>query len=124
MDIYYKFQDIFHPLNRDAFTEKNQGKIRFEQMMTADFVGTLNNIKNADTKEDRDVMIRNAIAGRHKRFANELTKIMGAETRREGNREVDSLLVLMNEYAAIMASLRRAGTQEEVSRIIQNCLEL
>lgn len=124
MDIYYKFQDIFHPLNRDAFTEKNQDKIRFEQMMTADFVGTLNNIKNADTKEERDAMLEEAITGRHKRFARELTKIKEAETRREGNREVDSLLVLMNEYAAIMASLRVAETQEEVSRIIQNCLEL
>lgn len=124
MDIYYKFQDVFHPINRDYASEANQAKIRTEQMMTADFIGTLNNIKNADTKEIRDEMIKGAMEGRHRRFARELGNIMRAETRREGNREVDSLLVLMYEYAAIMASIRAAKSQEEVRSIIQNCLEL
>ena len=91
--------------------------------MTADFIGTLVNVKSADTKEQRDEMLREALSDRHKRFAPELIKILEAKTRREGNREVDSLLVLMYEYAAILAAVKAASSHEEVQRIIQNCLE-
>ena len=123
MDVYYKFQDVFHPLNYDSTSERNKEKVLREQMMTADFIGTLVNVKSADTKEQRDEMLREALSDRHKRFAPELIKILEAKTRREGNREVDSLLVLMYEYAAILAAVKAASSHEEVQRIIQNCLE-
>lgn len=123
MSIFYKFQDIFNYLLEAPDRATGDEKIKFEQMMTADFIGTLNNIKNADTREEGDAILAAAIAGTHERFAEELTKIKEAPERKIGNREIDSLLVLMNEYAATLVSIKNAPTREDGDKIIKEfCL--
>ena len=122
MSIFHKFQDIFNYLLEAPDRETGDEKIKFEQMMTADFIGTLNNIKNADTRAAGDKILEDAIAGTHKRFADELTNIKNAPTRKIGNREIDSLLVLMIEYAATLVSIKHAPTREDGDKIIKTCL--
>lgn len=122
MSIFYKFPDIFNYLLEAPDRATGDEKIKFEQMMTADFIGTLNNIKNADTREDGDAIIAAAMAGTHERFADELGKIKAAPARKIGNREIDSLLVLMNEYAATLVSIKNAPTREDGDKIIKACL--
>ncbi len=122
MPIYHKFQDIFTYLLEAPDRETGDEKIKFEQMMTADFIGTLNRIKNTDTREEGDAILAAALAGTHKRFAEELTEIQNAPVRAVGNRIIDSLLVLMNEYAATLVSIKNAPTREDGNAIIKNCL--
>ncbi len=122
MSIYHKFQDIFNYLLEAPDRETGDKKIEFEQMMTADFIGTLNNIRNADTRAEGDAILEAAIAGKHERFAEELTAIKNAPKRNIGNREIDSLLVLMNEYAATLVSIKDAQSREDGDVIIKNCL--
>lgn len=122
MDVYYKFQDIFHPLNRDSDSERSREKILHEQMMTADFIGTLITVKDAETRNERNWILQEAKEGRHKRFAHELSKIMEMPSRADTNREINSLLVLMNEYASILAAIKTAPSHEDVVKIINNCL--
>lgn len=122
MTVFPKFQDIFNYLLEAPDRATGDEKIKFEQMMTADFIGTLNNIKNADTREEGDAIIAAAISGTHERFADELTEIKEAPVRAVGNRMIDSLLVLMNEYAATLVSIKNAPSREDGDKIIKNCL--
>lgn len=122
MSIFYKFPDIFNYLLEAPDRATGDEKIVFEQSMTADFIGTLNNIKNADTRAEGDAILEAAIKGRHERFAEELQNIKNAPTRKVGNREIDSLLVLMNEYAATLVSIKDAPTREDGDIIIKACL--
>lgn len=122
MDVYYKFQDVFHPLNRESDSERVKNKVLHEQMMTADLIGTLIMVKDAESREERNVLLQDAIDRRHRRFETELTKIMEMPSRADTNREINSLLVLMNEYASILAAIKTAKSHEEVVEIINNCL--
>lgn len=122
MSVFHKFQDIFTYLLEAPDRATGDEKIKFEQMMTADFIGTLNNIKNADTREEGDVILAAAISGTHERFADELTEIKNAPVRAVGNRMIDSLLVLMNEYAATLVSIKNAPSRDDGDAIIKKCL--
>jgi len=122
MTIFYKFQDIFSDLLNAPDRETGDETIKFEQMMTADFIGTLNNIKNANTREEGDAILTIALNGTHKRFADELNEIKDAPVRAVGNRIIDSLLVLMNEYAATLVSIKNAPSREAGDKIIKGCL--
>lgn len=122
MPIYHKFQDIFNYLLEAPDRETGDEKIKFEQMMTADFIGTLNRIRNTDTRQEGDDILAAALTGTHERFAEELTEIKNAPTRAVGNRIIDSLLVLMNEYAATLVAIKNAPTRADGDVIIRNCL--
>ncbi len=122
MPIYHKFQDIFNYLLDAPDRETGDEKIKFEQMMTADFIGTLNRIRNTDTRQEGDEILAAALTGTHERFADELTEIKNAPTRAVGNRIIDSLLVLMNEYAATLVAIKNAPTRADGDVIIRNCL--
>lgn len=122
-DVFHKFQDVFYKILDAPDKESGDEIVMFEQMMTADFIGTLFNIKNADTREIGDGIADAAMKDRHSRFITELTEIKEAKTRAVGNKIIDSLLVLMYEYDAILVLIRNAPTREEGNKIIEDCLE-
>ena len=92
MTIFYKFQDIFTYLLEAPDRATGDEKIKFEQMMTADFIGTLYNIKNADTREEGDAILQAALSGTHERFADQLTEIKNAPSREEGDKIIKTCL--------------------------------
>ena len=155
-----KFQDVFNILLELKDKGTRDEKIRFEQMMATDFLGTLNNVRNADTREEGDAILAAAftgddrfadelsgiktvstvqtagkdiydlvdlmacysgtlggsafvtatLAGKHDRFADELTDIKNVEKRAQGNKNIDSLMDLMIDYASVLVNIKHAPT--------------
>lgn len=122
-NVFHKFQDVFHKILDAPDLESGEELVKYEQMMTADFIGTLFNIKNSDTRDIGDAVAETAMHGRHSRFVTELTEIKNAKTRAIGNKIIDSLLVLMYEYDAILVLIRNAPTRDAANKIIEDCLE-
>ena len=75
-----KFQDVFKSLLEAADKEARDERIRFEQMMTADFIGTLNNVRNSESREEGDALLESAIVGDFSQFADELQHIKEEES--------------------------------------------
>lgn len=121
-NVFHKFQDVFYRIMDAPDDESRKAIIMHEQMMTADFVGTLRNIRDAEDRDEASKIIEDARTGTHRRFADELAEFDAAENRAIGNRAIDSLVVLMNEYASIMVLIKN-GTREAGDAIIEKCLE-
>lgn len=122
-NVFHKFQDVFYRIIDAPDDETRQAIIQHEQMMTADFVGTLQNIKDAENRDLASAIINDARTGVHRRFADELAEFDAAPNRAIGNRAIDSLLVLMNEYSSIIVQVKYAKTREEGNSYIDRCLE-
>ncbi|BAK47596.1 hypothetical protein CXIVA_16300 [Clostridium sp. SY8519] len=170
-DRFYKFQDVFKVLLEVKDKETRDEKIRFEQMMTADLLGTLINAKNAETREEGDAILAAALsgdrvadefsnimnastagtagkdlydlvdlmashsgtlggstfvaatlAGKHDRFADELTVIKNVAKRVEGDKDIDALMNQMLDYAGVLAEIKSAPSIESGDEIIRACL--
>ena len=98
---FEKFQDVFTSLLEAPDKETRDEKIKFEQMMTADFLGTLNNVKNAESREEGDALLAAAMSGEYNKFADELTNIKNADDE-DAAPSVEELVNLM-DYASTIA---------------------
>lgn len=96
---FSKFQDVFTGLLEAPDKETRDEKIRFEQMMTADFLGTLNNVRNAETREEGDAILAVAMTGEYSDFADELSDVEITPQAKQTTMDTDNLYDLVDMMA-------------------------
>ena len=98
------FQDVFTALLEAPDKETRDKKIRYEQMMVADFIGTLNNVRNSDSREEGDAMLHAAMAGKYETLEEDLATFKSEpEPIMNARDNFDELMDLMTEHAGTVS---------------------
>ena len=99
---FSKFEDVFKALLEAPDKEARDERVRFEQMMVADFIGTLNNVRNSETREEGDALLESAMIGDFEKFADELGSIKDAAVEEEEKKSIDEMIAML-DYAGTVA---------------------